>query len=54
MYNGEVMFSTQDCASRSSAVNAIGSITKNGPGAPTVEAEQQRAWPQAEPGQLVR
>ena len=39
MYNSEVMFSTQGYASKSSAVNAIESIKKNGPGAPTVEAE---------------
>jgi uncharacterized protein YegP (UPF0339 family) len=34
-YNSEVMFSTQGYASKSSAVNAIESIKKNGPGAPT-------------------
>jgi hypothetical protein len=39
MYNSEVMFSTQGYSSKSSAVNAIESIKKNGPGAPTVEAE---------------
>ena len=39
MYNSEVMFSTQGYASKASAVNAIESIKKNGPGAPTTEAE---------------
>jgi hypothetical protein len=39
MYNSEVMFSTQGYSSKSSAVNAIESIKKNGPAAPTVEAE---------------
>lgn len=39
MYNSEVMFSTQGYASKSSAVNAIESIKKNGPDAPTIEAE---------------
>jgi uncharacterized protein YegP (UPF0339 family) len=34
-YNSEVMFSTQGYASKASAVNAIESIKKNGPGAPT-------------------
>lgn len=38
MYNSEVMFSTQGYSSKASAVNAIESIKKNGPGAPTVEA----------------
>jgi uncharacterized protein len=32
-YNSEVMFSTQGYASKASAVNAIESIKKNGPGA---------------------
>jgi uncharacterized protein YegP (UPF0339 family) len=39
MYNNEVMFSTQGYSSKASAVNAIESIKKNGPGAPTTEAE---------------
>ena len=39
MYNSEVMFSTQGYSSKASAVNAIESIKKNGPGAPTVEQE---------------
>jgi len=34
-YNSEVMFSTQGYSSKSSAKNAIESIQKNGPGAPT-------------------
>jgi uncharacterized protein len=34
-YNSEVMFSTEGYASKASAVNAIASIQKNGPGAPT-------------------
>ena len=34
-YNSEVMFSTEGYTSKSSAENAIASIKKNGPGAPT-------------------
>lgn len=34
-YNSEVMFSTQGYATKASAINAIESIKKNGPGAPT-------------------
>ena len=34
-YNSEVMFSTQGYSSKESAKNAIASIQKNGPGAPT-------------------
>jgi uncharacterized protein YegP (UPF0339 family) len=34
-YNSETMFSTEGYASKASAVNAIESIKKNGPGAPT-------------------
>jgi uncharacterized protein YegP (UPF0339 family) len=34
-YNTEIMFSTQGYSSKSSALNAIDSIKKNGPGAPT-------------------
>ncbi len=34
-YNSEVMFSTQGYSSKASAQNAIDSIKKNGPGAPT-------------------
>lgn len=34
-YNSEVMFSTQGYSSKSSAQNAIESIKKNGPDAPT-------------------
>jgi len=34
-YNSEVIFSTEGYVSKSSAQNAIDSIKKNGPGAPT-------------------
>jgi uncharacterized protein YegP (UPF0339 family) len=34
-YNGEVMFSSEGYTSKASAQNAIDSIKKNGPGAPT-------------------
>ncbi|MEP3420499.1 MAG: YegP family protein [Erythrobacter sp.] len=34
-YNSEVMFSTQGYSSKDSAKNAIASIQKNGPNAPT-------------------
>ena len=34
-YNSEVMFSTEGYSSKSSAISAIESIKKNGPGAPT-------------------
>lgn len=34
-YNSEVMFSTEGYSSKSGAENAIESIKKNGPGAPT-------------------
>lgn len=34
-YNSETMFWTEGYSSRSGAVNAIESIKKNGPGAPT-------------------
>jgi uncharacterized protein len=34
-YNSEVIFSTEGYTSKSSAQNAIDSIKKNGPGAPT-------------------
>jgi uncharacterized protein YegP (UPF0339 family) len=34
-YNSEVMFSTEGYTSKTSAENAIASIKKNGPGAPT-------------------
>ena len=34
-YNSEVMFSTEGYSSKASAENAIESIKKNGPGAPT-------------------
>lgn len=34
-YNSETMFSTEGYASKASAVNAIESMKKNGPGAPT-------------------
>jgi uncharacterized protein YegP (UPF0339 family) len=34
-YNSETMFSTEGYASKASAVNAIESIKKNGPDAPT-------------------
>lgn len=34
-YNSETMFSTEGYASKSSAVSAIESMKKNGPGAPT-------------------
>jgi uncharacterized protein YegP (UPF0339 family) len=36
-YNDEIMFSTQGYSSKSSAMNAIESIQKNGPGAKTVD-----------------
>lgn len=35
VYNSETMFSTEGYSSKSSAVNAIESMKKNGPGAPT-------------------
>ena len=35
VYNSETMFSTEGYSSKSSAVNAIDSMKKNGPGAPT-------------------
>ena len=35
VYNKETMFSTEGYSSKSSAVNAIESMKKNGPGAPT-------------------
>ena len=38
-YNKETMFWTEGYSSRASAVNAIESIKKNGPGAETKEAE---------------
>ena len=38
-YNSEIMFWTEGYSSKASAVNAIESIKKNGPGAPTEEAE---------------
>jgi uncharacterized protein YegP (UPF0339 family) len=34
-YNSEVIFSTEGYSSKASAKNAIESIQKNGPGAPT-------------------
>jgi len=34
-YNSEVMFATEGYSSKTSAMNAIESIKKNGPGAPT-------------------
>jgi uncharacterized protein YegP (UPF0339 family) len=34
-YNSETMFSTEGYSSKASAVSAIESIKKNGPGAPT-------------------
>lgn len=34
-YNSEIMFSSEGYSSKSSAQNAIASIQKNGPGAPT-------------------
>lgn len=37
-YNSETMFWTEGYASKASAVNAIESIKKNGPGAETKEA----------------
>ena len=37
--NSETMFSTEGYSSKSGAENAIESIKKNGPGAPTKEAE---------------
>jgi uncharacterized protein len=38
-YNSETMFWTEGYSSRASAVNAIESIKKNGPGADTKDAE---------------
>ena len=38
-YNSETMFWTEVYSSKASAVNAIESIKKNGPGAETKEAE---------------
>jgi uncharacterized protein YegP (UPF0339 family) len=35
VYNGETIFATEGYSSKSSATNAIESIKKNGPGAPT-------------------
>jgi len=35
VYNKETIFSTEGYSSKSSAVNAIESMKKNGPGAPT-------------------
>jgi len=37
-YNSEVMFWTEGYSSKASAINAIESIKKNGPGAETEEA----------------
>ncbi|PZN95100.1 MAG: DUF1508 domain-containing protein [Alphaproteobacteria bacterium] len=34
-YNSETMFATEGYSSKASAMNAIASIQKNGPGAPT-------------------
>ena len=34
-YNSEIMFSSEGYSSKASAKNAIDSIKKNGPGAPT-------------------
>ncbi len=34
-YNGEVIFSTEGYSAKAGALNAIESIKKNGPGAPT-------------------
>jgi uncharacterized protein YegP (UPF0339 family) len=34
-YNGDVIFATEGYTSKASAQNAIDSIKKNGPGAPT-------------------
>lgn len=38
-YNSEIMFWTEGYSNKASAVNAIESIKKNGPGAPTEESE---------------
>ena len=38
-YNSETMFWTEGYSSRASAVNAIESIKKNGPGADTKDAD---------------
>ena len=35
VYNGETIFATEGYSSKASAKNAIESIQKNGPGAPT-------------------
>lgn len=37
-YNGEVLFSTEGYSAKASALNAIESIKKNGPGAPTEDS----------------
>lgn len=37
-YNGETIFSTEGYKSKASALNAIESIKKNGPGAPIDES----------------
>ncbi|MBY0581983.1 MAG: DUF1508 domain-containing protein [Sphingomonas sp.] len=37
-YNSEIMFWTEGYTTKASAVNAIESIKKNGPGAPTEES----------------
>ncbi len=38
-YNSEIIFWTEGYTSKASAVNAIESIKKNGPGAPTEDEE---------------
>ena len=39
-YNSEVIFSTEGYTSKASAKNAIESIKKNGPGAPTEDTTE--------------
>lgn len=38
-YNSETIFWTEGYTNKASAVNAIESVKKNGPGAPTIEEE---------------
>ena len=42
-YNGEVIFWTEGYKSKASAINAIESIKKNGPGAPTDDTTVETA-----------
>ena len=42
-YNSETLFSTEGYKSKASAINAIESIKKNGPGAPTDDTTVETA-----------